>query len=120
MRLLLLAALLFATPTFATELPAKQMVDWSGEPTVYTYKDWTVTIGVTGPDEQRVAELRIERPDLATVTEHYDSGGTGYGVLGFFPIDASGEESLVFGAFSGGAHCCLQLADIGGIEPADA
>jgi len=108
MRALLLAALLFVPPAMAEELTPQTMLDWEGEATAYSFGDWTVTVGASGPEDTRIATLRVERPGYEPLERQFESAGLGFGSLGVYPLEAGGEESLVFGAYSGGAHCCMQ------------
>lgn len=108
MRILLAAALLFATPVVAEEMTPGALIDWTGEPKAYTLGDWTVTAGATGPEDARVATLKVERPGFTTLERSFESFGEGYGVVGAAPLGADGEPSILFGAYSGGAHCCMQ------------
>jgi hypothetical protein len=111
MRLAVLLAALLAFPAFAAEpvpLPQNEMIDWSGEggeAQVFTSDDLTLTLTITGDDAERIATLvAANASDAREVTGI--SAGTGYGQLGVFPFDDNGLRSVIFGVYSGGAHCC--------------
>lgn len=108
MRALIFAIAFAASPVLAEELTPGSMIDWTGDPVAYTLGDWTVTAGATGPEDARIATLKVERPGFATLERSFDSFGAGYGVVGAAPLTPGGEPSILFGAYSGGAHCCMQ------------
>ncbi len=43
---------------------------------------------------------------------HTEAGLSGFGELGVFTIDRSGGHSIVFGAYTGGAHCCMTVQSV--------
>ncbi len=112
MRALLVAAIMLASPAIAEEVAPQTLLDWAGDPVSYTFDDWTVTTGATGPDDNRIATLKVERAGVPTLERSFDSSGYGFGALGFYPLTAGAEPSLVFAAYSGGAHCCMQAITV--------
>jgi hypothetical protein len=105
----LLAAL--ALPVGATELTPNQMMDWSGaegDEQVFTANDLTLTLRLGGDDAERTGTLTIETPGTPAVELSGLGSGQGYGQVGVVDFDSSGEPSVIFAVYAGGAHCCMQ------------
>jgi len=116
MRLLLAALLIAATPVLAEEMTPGTLIDWTGEPQTYTLGEWTVTAGATGSEDTRTAIVKVERPGFTPLERSFESFGPGYGVVGAAQLETGAEPAILFGAYSGGAHCCMQSIAISAVS----
>jgi hypothetical protein len=113
-----LFGLLLAGPALAqTALPMNDLIEWSGEEDLsqqFSAGDATPLLTLTDGENDRMATLTVGTgPGAAEVT--YPAPGAGYGLIGLADVDVNGGTSVIFAAYGGGAHCCMQ---IGVISPA--
>jgi hypothetical protein len=110
---LILMLALLATPAVAQPLTLGTIVDWSGGPHTFTHGQMTLRVDVDGPnDGDRTGTLTVEQPGMEPATVAESTVGTGWGRIGVIPFDDAGTPSVIFGVFSGGAHCCTQLSAV--------
>jgi hypothetical protein len=109
---LVLCALPAAAQPAPEPLAVGRLAEWGGAQ-VFTHGGMTLSLTIAGPDDvDRMAELVIEKPGLEPARVSDSTTGNGWGLIGIIPFDATGRESVVFGVYSGGAHCCMQLTAI--------
>lgn len=89
------------------------IIDWSGDEALsFAVGDITLDIAVSGTEGDSVATLTVEKPGVAAAHVSESTVGTGWGRIGVIPFDDAGTPSVIYGVFSGGAHCCTQLSAI--------
>jgi hypothetical protein len=112
-----LACLLLAGPALAqTTLPANELIEWSGEAgaeQTFTSGDITASLKLVGDDdENRTAELSVGSPGTTAATTSAIAPGGSYGQIGAADVDMSGGRSIIFAAYAGGAHCCMDISAV--------
>jgi hypothetical protein len=99
-----------------TVLPPSQMLEWNGDetPEVQQFRagDLEMSLSFQGDEMAPTVTLTVEAPGLEPVTVTEETFGAGFGLIGTFPFDEGGGTSVIFAAYSGGAHCCLQLSSV--------
>ena len=115
LRFLPLVVALLAPPTLAAEpvdISEPGMAEWAGdEPEqVFVAGDVTMTLTISGDEAERLATLKVEKPGTDAVELSGLGSGVGFGRIGVFPFDESGGRSVIFAVYSGGPHCCMQIA----------
>lgn len=94
-----------------------QLVQW--EPTedgaVFDFEGLHMQLELIYPDD---SNDYVEGADLHVsglgypLTLHTDAGLSGFGELGVYAIDTSENPSIIFGAYTGGAHCCMAVQSV--------
>lgn len=101
-------------PQMPAQLPFRELREWTHEDYGKTFKgeQWTAELrNQENIDGTSTVYLKVSYDGKASDVLKLEGAGaerSGLGYLGVFPFDGSGP-SLVFGSFSGGAHCCTEV-----------
>lgn len=115
--LTLLVALVIALPAQAQDifiLEPNTLIEWdnSFDGTTFQIDDVKMRLELIYPADSRDW---VEGAALTVSNAHQDftlhtvAGLSGFGEIGYFQIDRAGGWSIVFGAYTGGAHCCMAV-----------
>lgn len=116
----LLLLLVLGLPAFAqNEVPLaeNEIAEWDNmsDGTVFTFDDTRLRLELIYPAETKEwiegAFLHVTDGDHE-FRLHTEAGLSGFGEVGIFTIDRSGGHSIVFGAYTGGAHCCMTVQSV--------
>lgn len=94
------------------ELETGIMFEWDGTHnlTVFSHGDIRMQLTLEYPPDSKdwIDGARLEVTGAGEpFTLWSEAGLGGYGQIGVFPIDRQGGLSIIFGAYTGGAHCCM-------------
>lgn len=120
MKILLIALVFFgvAAPALAQqriELQPLTTLEWDPghEGAHFTYGDVDMVLEFTRPEPDanwvESVKLIVTGNEGEDFTLNSEAGLNGFGQIGIYPIDRQGGMSIVFGAYTGGAHCCMSL-----------
>lgn len=103
-------------PPPGTVLERNVVLEWEGEEDdgrVFVHDGLRATLSVQHEDGfedwAESATLTIVHPELGTHAVTATAGLSGFGDLGVFDLDLAGGTTVLFGSFTGGAHCCIEV-----------
>lgn len=98
-------------------LPTNKIIEWTananGKPTTYRFKDLTVTLSSEPGrrDERPIPVIVVRSPGAKPLRvkgpRGFDRAAANFGVMRL--NNESRLPHVVFGAYSGGAHCCTEI-----------
>lgn len=116
--ILVILALVAPVPALAQSgipLLEGELFEWdsSHDQSVFKHDDINMRLQLDYTDDSQdwaeAAALFVNEGTDEVFSLRSEAGLSGFGELGLFPIDRKGGLSVVFGAYTGGAHCCMNL-----------
>lgn len=114
-----LGAVMLASPAVAQDHVQLQLGEQreftfdNGETYLIDAGGMRIELGVDDPDPNQdydeVIVARVHRKGAEDFTQTFTAGFSLFADVGYWPLDRDGQPSLVLQAYTGGAHCCMDV-----------